>query len=65
MATKDDMYLCWPQRKWEKTGRINENGRPLYASRPLTAEDKAKRMEVDEELIQVHFSNLRERQNEV
>lgn len=43
-------YLKFPERVWERTGAVNEHGQPLYASRPVTDEDKERRKELREKL---------------
>jgi hypothetical protein len=41
----------WPVRVWFRTGGINAEGSPLYASRDVTPEDRKRRKALDDAYV--------------
>ena len=43
--------MKWPARVWDKTSKVNSEGRSLYTSRDVTTEDRYRRMQVEIDLF--------------
>lgn len=43
------MTLHWPDRIWYRTGNVNADGKPLWASREVTFRDRQERRQCEDD----------------